>query len=554
VDGCNTCAADAKFLRSRRRPAYEATTPRIRIVDLFAGGGGLTLGLAEAARRIGRGVRIKAAVELDQDAADVYALNFPDAVIYDGDVGTLLTGPIGRSPNRTERGFRDDLGPVDVLLAGPPCQGHSDLNNHTRRSDPRNELYVLVARAAEVLRPRCVLIENVPTVRRDAGGSVQTTIAALQGAGYRVATTIIDLTDLGVPQRRRRHILLASRVAGVDPSTVLTTMIPCGSHAPRSVRWAIEDLLAAESLDGVDSPAAASAVNLRRMQWLIEKDRYDLPNKMRPECHHDEHTYLSMYGRLQWGEPAQTITTGYGSMGQGRYVHPARARTITPHEAARLQTFPDFFDFGAEKPRRTWAHVIGNAVPPLLGVHIGRALLEGLTGRARVPKERNGVRHRPDVPSASSEVIRRRMSNTRRRDTKPELILRTALDRRHLAYDIDFAVDGTRRRADIVFPRSKVAVYVDGCYWHGCPDHGSTPKSNRAWWQAKFATNRARDADTDSKLDAAGWMVLRFWEHDDLVTAGAAVAEAVHHRSNGHGSPNGHTPRQRTRVQSLQPR
>ena len=88
-----------------------------------------------------------------------------------------------------------------------------------------------------------------------------------------------------------------------------------------------------------------------------------------------------MYGRLRWDQPAQTITTGFGSMGQGRYVHPARRRTITPHEAARLQTFPDTFDFGDVTSRKALAKMIGNAVPPLLMATLGDSILAGLRGR-----------------------------------------------------------------------------------------------------------------------------------------------------------------------------
>ena len=112
------------------------------------------------------------------------------------------------------------------------------------------------------------------------------------------------------------------------------------------------------------------------MKWLIDKDKYNLPNRMRPECHRDkEHTYNAMYGRLNWDTAAPTITTGFGSMGQGRFVHPSCPRTITPHEAARLQTLPDFFDVDTSNGRGAWATVIGNAVPPLLGVHLVEPLL-----------------------------------------------------------------------------------------------------------------------------------------------------------------------------------
>lgn len=532
MDRCAVCAADARFLRTRRRPSYELNTPRIRIVDLFAGGGGLSLGIAEAARRLKRGIKIVAAVELDPDAADVFALNFPEANVLVEDVAHLFHGAPGRPPTRRELGIRDQIGKVDLLLAGPPCQGHSDLNNHTRRQDPRNGLYVNVARATEVLRPRCVLIENVPAVRRDVGAAVPSATAVLEKAGYRVATAVIDLTDLGVPQRRRRHVLLASRDHRVEPATVLTTRIPCELHETRTVRWAIEDLLDVEPVEGIDAPSTASAVNSERMQWLIDNDAYDLPNAMRPKCHHGDHTYLSMYGRLRWDDVAQTITTGYGSMGQGRFVHPSRPHTITPHEAARLQTIPDFFDFGTDYPRKTWAHVIGNAVPPLLGVHIGRSLLSAMV----TPSSRSGSiaeRSRPTTgtPPASNEIIRKRMATTRRRDTKPELALRAELDRRNLTYLVDHSVDGSRRRADMVFPASHVAVYVDGCYWHGCPEHGTMPKANREWWRQKLSANQLRDADTDAKLAEAGWRVLRFWEHEDAAESAAVIQKVVRSRS-----------------------
>ena len=145
------------------------------------------------------------------------------------------------------------------------------------------------------------------------------------------------------------------------------------SHV-RSIGWAIRDLETQVGGTPFDSGAAVSPDNRRRIAWLFDNKEYDLPNPQRPVCHHSKHSYGSMYGRLRWSEPAQTLTTGFGSMGQGRYVHPSRRRTLTPHEAARVQTFPDYFDFGATS-RTPLARMIGNAVPPLLNIVPGESLI-----------------------------------------------------------------------------------------------------------------------------------------------------------------------------------
>ncbi|AHH15024.1 putative DNA mismatch endonuclease [Nocardia nova SH22a] len=124
---------------------------------------------------------------------------------------------------------------------------------------------------------------------------------------------------------------------------------------------------------------------------------------------------------------------------------------------------------------------------------------------------------RPLTDTATSA----RMSRQRRVGTAPEIALRSELHRRGLRYFVDRApLKGLRRRADLVFPRRKVAVYVDGCFWHSCPEHATRPKNNAQWWADKLAGNVARDRDTDARLTAAGWTVVRIWEHEDA-TAGA---------------------------------
>lgn len=137
------------------------------------------------------------------------------------------------------------------------------------------------------------------------------------------------------------------------------------------------------------------------------------------------------------------------------------------------------------------------------------------------------MRMKKTNPEASSQSARRRMQATRQTNTSPELALRSALWALGFRYRVHFRLPGMRRRADIVFPRDRIAVFVDGCFWHGCPDHGTWPKSNAEWWRSKIEANRRRDRDTDRRLSADGWTVLRFWEHTDAPVAARVVAKTV---------------------------
>lgn len=120
------------------------------------------------------------------------------------------------------------------------------------------------------------------------------------------------------------------------------------------------------------------------------------------------------------------------------------------------------------------------------------------------------------------------MRRAKRRDTAPELVLRRELHRRGLRYRVDQPLpEMPRRRADLWFGPSRVAVFVDGCFWHGCPEHSTVPRANRQWWIEKIRSNVERDRDTDDHLARLGVLVLRFWEHDDLARAADLVEAAV---------------------------
>lgn len=141
----------------------------------------------------------------------------------------------------------------------------------------------------------------------------------------------------------------------------------------------------------------------------------------------------------------------------------------------------------------------------------------------------------PNSPKATDLVAPStsgRMSRTFQRDNRQELALRSVLHRRGLRFRIHSRlIPHSRRTVDIVFPAPRVAVFLDGCFWHGCPIHGTNPKNNAAWWRNKIDTNIARDRDTDTRLREAGWTVIRVWEHEGLTAAADRVESVVRARA-----------------------
>lgn len=352
---------DLSWLRSGTEPPNTASGQPLRAADLFAGCGAMSLGLREACRALQLPLEFAFAAELDPVKADVYARNLDPASVLIGRVEQVLDGDLGTPPTRAERDLIASLGRVDVLLGGPPCQGHSDLNNHTRRNDVRNSLVTRMARFAELFSPHYVLIENVQGVRHDRLQSASVTATQLARLGYEVEEIMVDCASLGVPQTRQRYMLVAS----LDRQPRMADTLAQLARPPRPVGWALADLLYLDAGDVFNTAAVHASENERRIRFLFKNDLYDLPDEERPPCHRTKsHSYKSVYGRMRWDQSAPTITTGFGSTGQGRFVHPLRPRTLTPHEAARLQTVPDFFKFG-EPGRTQLQKMIGNSVPPL---------------------------------------------------------------------------------------------------------------------------------------------------------------------------------------------
>jgi DNA (cytosine-5)-methyltransferase 1 len=364
---------DQSWLRATSRPSASDARGTLRMVDLFCGAGGMAVGFEEAARALAFGLEHALAADVEPEALATYVRNFSPQIAEALPIQQVIDSPLGAALSVTERELRRRLGRIDIVVGGPPCQGHSDLNNHTRRQDPKNALYDRMARFAEVVEPAHVIIENVPGVRHDHDGVYHRTIEALSRLGYNVDAAKVPAERLGVPQRRHRALVVASQ--SPIGEGFLRQLVGRYSHPLRSVRWAIEDLLDRQSPHPFDAVTEVSQVSRERIDWLFDNDEYDLPDDLRPDCHRTKsHTYKSVYGRLYWDQPAWTITTGFQVMGQGRFLHPVRRRVITSHEAARLQFFPDFFDFGVTN-RKGYAKMIGNAVPSKLAYVLGLELL-----------------------------------------------------------------------------------------------------------------------------------------------------------------------------------
>lgn len=370
--------ADQRYLRSEKRPPAlpDSQSPAVTVVDLFSGLGSLSLGVIEAARAIGRNTTLGLAADLDRPTLDVLedSLKPPNGAPRCVDLQASLDGDEPRKTPSERALLSDCPKSVDVLVAGPPCQGHSRLNNHTRHNDVRNDLYACVSRFVELRKPRLCIIENVDSIVHDLRKSAAKAALRLQELDYSVDEGSVALHPLGVPQARKRHVLVATR--GDQEAMSVTDVVEryaVGRPELRTVRWAIGDLQNGKGSRDIDVPSTPSSTNLERMQWLHDEDEVNLPNLRRPDCHRlpkrtesgevRKHSYRSMYGRLRWDLPAQTITSGFGSMGQGRYVHPTKVRTLTPHEAARLQFIPDFMRLEAAEGRGRWARMIGNVAP-----------------------------------------------------------------------------------------------------------------------------------------------------------------------------------------------
>ncbi len=329
----------------------------IEAIDLFCGAGGLTRGLIDA------GIKVKAGIDLDKACRFPYEANNA-AKFIEADVGEITGALLKKWYAPTA---------VKVLAGCAPCQPFSTLaKDPNRSSGSRWKLLEEFARLVEEVQPDVVTMENVPRVRNHA--PYKTFEAALKRNGYHVAAGVLRCASFGVPQERRRFVLLASRLGPIS--------LPAPLKQEMTVQEAIGHLppVAAGDITSKDLLHRArglSPVNLQRIQASVPGGTWeDWPAHLRAPCHRTEsgQSFKSVYARMRWDRPAPTITTQCHNFGTGRFGHPEQDRAITLREAAILQSFPSDYRFVQGEDDFFFsviARLIGNAVPPLLGKAVG---------------------------------------------------------------------------------------------------------------------------------------------------------------------------------------
>lgn len=337
-------------------------------IDSFCGAGGLGLGLQRA------GFDIRLSFDIDDICIKTIKENekyFSHSAVAE-DISDMLNGRALELCNLKR-------GELFLLAGGPPCQGFS-IQRRGSDIDPRNQLVFKYALLVEELYPKYFVMENVTGIAGKRGKTIlEQLLDELKSIGYEVHINLLDAQDYGVPQRRKRYIIVGERT---DMGIHFEYPKPTGGHRT------VEDVIGSlpePPLDGSDYPGMPlhrrdklSDLNLKRIKALKQgQGRAFLPDELLADCHKIDSSiigYRNVYGRMEWNDVAPTITARFDSFTRGQFGHPEQDRSISLREGALLQTFPVDFKFIGNKV--DIARQIGNAVPPVLAEQIGRSIIE----------------------------------------------------------------------------------------------------------------------------------------------------------------------------------
>ena len=340
--------------------------PEIVLADFFCGCGGTSQGFSDV------GISPKLAVDWEPDAIASYRLNFPATTVIERDICELGAEEVAGALKASEDAV--------TLFAGcAPCQPFAGHRHAPTEHDSRSFLLLEFLRLVKALNPELIFVENVPGMQRMS--TLQGPFAEFKdelSKTHHVAHNIVSSADYGVPQTRRRLVLLASRLGPIDlppPTNGSSTDRPYSTV--REWIGSLPKVVVGKEDSELSSHRAMrlSKLNLERIRATPEGgDRRDWPKELWPACHRGDFVgHTDVYGRLNWDIPAPTLTTKCISYSNGRFGHPSEDRGLSAREAAALQTFPNSFRFAGGLTSQ--AKQIGNAVPVVLAQHFGQHLV-----------------------------------------------------------------------------------------------------------------------------------------------------------------------------------
>ena len=354
------------------------------VIDLFSGCGGLSLGFMKA------GYSIKKAVEFDEKIANIYTINHPEVDMIVDDIRNIDQSGIFKT------------GDADIIIGGPPCQGFSMAGARIREGfidDPRNYLFKHYFNVVKTVKPKVFIMENVKGIMTMQNGKIFEEIQRifqdaemLGGQPYHLYYRVVKAVDFGIPQKRERMIIIGTTIDNVDIEELWDlTIVDMKNEYPTyfdkvTVKDAIGNMPSTTADGIIVNPTAmteyqrylscnhetlSNHTKTNHSKLAIDRmSRVDNGQNFTSLEEEINSVHSGSYGRLCWDEQAPTITTRFDTPAGGRFIHPIENRTLTPREAARIQSFPDDFIFSGNKT--TICKTIGNAVPPKISFFLAR--------------------------------------------------------------------------------------------------------------------------------------------------------------------------------------
>lgn len=333
-------------------------------IDLFSGAGGLTVGLKRA------GFKVVAAVEVDEEISKTYAKNHPEVILINKDIRKVSGRGILKLTG---------LKKIDLVAGCPPCQGFSKLTDKHHRNDMRNELVLEMARIVAELKPEICMMENVPGLASRGSPLLDAFEGKLNSMNYKIKRDVFQMADFGVPQSRRRLVLLAGKGFEVSLPEATHSRLPKEDSDLKP--WVkLRDILKGEPKPLTLSTARKKG-GVKKFNWHVVRDikeitvkrlmatksgenRLALPRWLRPDCHKPAEAkgFENVYARMKWDDVAPTMTSGCTTFSSGRFGHPRQNRTISVREAALIQTFPKSYKLETDNIGVA-CELIGNALP-----------------------------------------------------------------------------------------------------------------------------------------------------------------------------------------------